>query len=315
MRGLVLLLARGAVGWAPLSRGLVSLSLTLLRDATSSSVSAPELTLPLVSDWSALTSIATLPAPAVAPSAHLLLSEVKDTSDDKSSRAAALKLFEYVYGETTLMASMSATSLPLTLFGRSMQLNASVSIRETAQPTSQRILELWESERLLSQSKDPLEYLLNGAGKDFNATLGGHVRRMEVLFQDLRQQEAVAAFLSQQVAPSTNQSLALLRWDPSLSESVMLDNLKHIAEWFRGEFPYYYDTCLQCTNKVNNTFIGYIRPNEDETRSRAGRTELYSCGKCGGLTRFPRFNLLDRVLLTRRGRCGEYSMLVRAYTD
>lgn len=42
----------------------------------------------------------------------------------------------------------------------------------------------------------------------------------------------------------------------------------------------------------------------------AGRTEIYSCKKCQSLTRFPRFNYLDRVLDTRRGRCGEYSMLM-----
>ena len=46
-----------------------------------------------------------------------------------------------------------------------------------------------------------------------------------------------------------------------------------------------------------------------ERKDNAGRTELYLCGKCGGQHRFPRFNNVIKVLETRRGRCGEYSVL------
>ena len=42
----------------------------------------------------------------------------------------------------------------------------------------------------------------------------------------------------------------------------------------------------------------------------AADTELYVCGKdCTHTSRFPRYNAVNRVLGTRRGRCGEYSIL------
>jgi len=37
---------------------------------------------------------------------------------------------------------------------------------------------------------------------------------------------------------------------------------------------------------------------------------MYLCGTCGSLTRFPRYNAAAPVLARRRGRCGEYDMLL-----
>lgn len=58
------------------------------------------------------------------------------------------------------------------------------------------------------------------------------------------------------------------------------------------------------------TFLGYVYPNEKERRGKAGRTEVYSCHKCGAISRFPRYNSASSVLRSQRGRCGEYSMLI-----
>ena len=40
----------------------------------------------------------------------------------------------------------------------------------------------------------------------------------------------------------------------------------------------------------HGTFLGYVYPSEVEVKGKASRTELYQCHKCGGFTRFPRFN-------------------------
>lgn len=58
------------------------------------------------------------------------------------------------------------------------------------------------------------------------------------------------------------------------------------------------------------TFLGYVYPNEKERQGKAGRTEVYCCHKCAAISRFPRYNSASNVLRSRRGRCGEYSMLI-----
>jgi Transglutaminase-like superfamily len=129
---------------------------------------------------------------------------------------------------------------------------------------------------------------------------------------------------------------------------------KEFLEWFRSQFPYYYDRCLHCGASIKEdnasnqhaqssssedsssssslssddcthihhheddeedgqgyqTFVGYVYPDGDELEGKASRTELYRCHKCRQFTRFPRFNSVWHVINERRGRCGEYSMLL-----
>jgi Transglutaminase-like superfamily len=153
----------------------------------------------------------------------------------------------------------------------------------------------------------------------------------------------------------------------TLTESEQLAKLKHFLEWFRSQFPYFYDRCDACgasikednvaavaaaaaaaaadvvdndkssTNGQGNpsqldnsnlgnvenpaeadeeedsdhrTFVGYMYPDTVELQGKASRTELYQCHVCHSFTRFPRFNSARHVIAKRRGRCGEYSMLL-----
>jgi hypothetical protein len=125
------------------------------------------------------------------------------------------------------------------------------------------------------------------------------------------------------------------------TEKKQLGEFKEFLEWFRSEFPYYYDRCSSCgaslkedlaqkakgseslslnddnkdevreeDHKDDQCFLGYIYPNPSELVGKASRTELYQCHKCRDYTRFPRFNSAFHVVNSRRGRCGEYSVLV-----
>ena len=126
------------------------------------------------------------------------------------------------------------------------------------------------------------------------------------------------------------------------SERKQLELMQLFLNWFRGEFPYYYDECCACgasqkkdeaintscnhnesesvitnelTNETNvektqNTFLGYIYPTSNEILGKASRTEIYCCHKCRRYTRFPRYNSVPSILNYRRGRCGEYSILL-----
>jgi Transglutaminase-like superfamily len=146
----------------------------------------------------------------------------------------------------------------------------------------------------------------------------------------------------------------------TLTESEQLAKLKHFLEWFRSQFPYFYDRCDACgasikednaaavaataaaaavdNDKANTngqghpgqnpsneenlaetdeeedsdhrTFVGYMYPDTVELQGKASRTELYQCHVCHSFTRFPRFNSARHVIAKRRGRCGEYSMLL-----
>jgi len=58
------------------------------------------------------------------------------------------------------------------------------------------------------------------------------------------------------------------------------------------------------------SFLGYVYPSPNEILGNASRTELYRCRTCLSLTRFPRYNKALWVTTNRRGRCGEYSMLL-----
>ena len=104
---------------------------------------------------------------------------------------------------------------------------------------------------------------------------------------------------------------------------------QHFLEWFRSRFPYYYDRCDTCgasakddpevkdkdtvseeDENSNCDFLGYVHPSDEELLGKASRTEIYQCHKCGSFTRFPRYNAASSVIQNRRGRCGEYSMLL-----
>ncbi len=132
-------------------------------------------------------------------------------------------------------------------------------------------------------------------------------------------------------------------------QKLSLDRQKnvflHLLHWFKEKYPYYYDQCGACgasyredskkqeaieqksssdegkdedddiatndSGSLAGSFLGYCYPNEKELEGRAGRTELYSCHKCGEYTRFPRYNNVKQIVNNGgRGRCGEYSIFL-----
>ena len=69
---------------------------------------------------------------------------------------------------------------------------------------------------------------------------------------------------------------------------------------FKNEFPYYYDQCLEstCLNKQNNQYFGTVCPSKleyGEDSTAATRTELYVCGRCQTISRFPRYYRMSKV--------------------
>ena len=69
----------------------------------------------------------------------------------------------------------------------------------------------------------------------------------------------------------------------------------YIAVSYSYVFMYVCMYCSCCLNRMNNSYLGTIFPNETERLYLAGRTELYLCGFCDHTYRFPRYNNVAKV--------------------
>eukprot|EP00607_Mallomonas_marina_P008162 CAMPEP_0182423452 /NCGR_PEP_ID=MMETSP1167-20130531/9468_1 /TAXON_ID=2988 /ORGANISM="Mallomonas Sp, Strain CCMP3275" /LENGTH=348 /DNA_ID=CAMNT_0024602459 /DNA_START=437 /DNA_END=1483 /DNA_ORIENTATION=+ len=200
------------------------------------------------------------------------------------------------------------------------------TVELTDSTISEELRKLWREEKLLAQSKDPLNSLRPGS-KRFYDTMMSHTARMQVFQDEISIEEQISDFMESQFIGREREREREVgeggererkgSWNDYIFNSsqptnVTLSNLKYVASWFRSMFPYYYDECAVCGNKHSNEFIGYVYPSKAEREHSAGRTELYYCGcpHCRSDFRFPRYNSMKQVLSTRKGRCGEYSVLM-----
>ncbi|XP_029022471.1 peptide-N(4)-(N-acetyl-beta-glucosaminyl)asparagine amidase isoform X2 [Betta splendens] len=80
-----------------------------------------------------------------------------------------------------------------------------------------------------------------------------------------------------------------------------------LLRWFKQDF-FLWVNCLPCSRcggpTVNN---GSLSPSTDDLRWGAQRVENHYCQTCKLSTRFPRYNNPEKLLETRRGRCGEWA--------
>ncbi|XP_051526404.1 peptide-N(4)-(N-acetyl-beta-glucosaminyl)asparagine amidase-like isoform X1 [Myxocyprinus asiaticus] len=91
----------------------------------------------------------------------------------------------------------------------------------------------------------------------------------------------------------------------SLSEEDML--VLDLLQWFKGEFFSWVDSlpCSRCGGRTQTS--GSLPPSNDDLRWDAGRVENHYCQTCHLSTRFPRYNNPEKLLESRRGRCGEWA--------
>lgn len=52
---------------------------------------------------------------------------------------------------------------------------------------------------------------------------------------------------------------------------------------------------------------GVSAPSPEEKKDKASRVEIFKCSTCSAIVRFPRYGSLKKLLLTRKGRCGEFA--------
>ncbi|CAL8297315.1 unnamed protein product [Lota lota] len=80
-----------------------------------------------------------------------------------------------------------------------------------------------------------------------------------------------------------------------------------LLRWFKKEF-FSWVNCLPCQQCGGETKTsGSLNPTAEDTRWGAERVESHYCQTCHVTTRFPRYNNPEKLLETRRGRCGEWA--------
>ncbi|XP_065052065.1 peptide-N(4)-(N-acetyl-beta-glucosaminyl)asparagine amidase-like [Rhopilema esculentum] len=80
-----------------------------------------------------------------------------------------------------------------------------------------------------------------------------------------------------------------------------------LLAWFKTEFFSWMDQpkCHNCDIPTKCT--GHAPPTEDDRKWGAGVVEEYMCSNCSGRYRFPRYNHPQKLLESRKGRCGEWA--------
>ncbi|KAM8883870.1 peptide-N(4)-(N-acetyl-beta-glucosaminyl)asparagine amidase isoform 1-T1 [Synchiropus picturatus] len=80
-----------------------------------------------------------------------------------------------------------------------------------------------------------------------------------------------------------------------------------LLQWFKQDFFSWVD-CLPCSGCGGRTQnAGSLSPSTDDVRWGGKRVENHFCATCDLSTRFPRYNHPEKLLETRRGRCGEWA--------
>ncbi|XP_019484218.1 PREDICTED: peptide-N(4)-(N-acetyl-beta-glucosaminyl)asparagine amidase [Hipposideros armiger] len=83
--------------------------------------------------------------------------------------------------------------------------------------------------------------------------------------------------------------------------------LLELLHWFKEEFFQWVNNilCSKCGGQTKSR--GALFPNDDERKWGANRVEDHYCDACQFSNRFPRYNDPEKLLETRRGRCGEWA--------
>mmetsp|Transcript_2705 Transcript_2705/g.6499 ORF Transcript_2705/g.6499 Transcript_2705/m.6499 type:complete len:380 (+) Transcript_2705:110-1249(+) len=164
----------------------------------------------------------------------------------------------------------------------------------------------WQRGRLLVSCYDALAWLRTGKRSETGPPSADDVRR-DVQRVLEREGEATDKELRQWISQEYGEKgLDRLLAAAKDSDNNSLIELKDFFIYFRDHFPYYRGACHSCHNA--SEFLGLTRPSEQECREGgAGVSEIYFCRGCEMTTDFPRFRKVRPVLISHRGRCGEYS--------
>lgn len=176
------------------------------------------------------------------------------------------------------------------------------------------LIRLWDEARLLLRGMRLSDLGRSGRLRSEVLAATEPARSMRLLAKTFRQEVIAQAHrvtrlnddgqftnerLLEAVGASSGLDLSVLAATDESQASPLQDlhEWQRLLSWFREHYPY---------NRGN--VLGNIKATEEEGAHAALRTELQICS--GAITRFPRYNDVEKILQTRQGRCGEYSQVL-----
>ncbi|CAG11669.1 unnamed protein product [Tetraodon nigroviridis] len=122
------------------------------------------------------------------------------------------------------------------------------------------------------------------------------------------QQEARRVIPQQQLLSSAEHNLKKAKdAEPDCKLGIEDFLVLELLRWFKQAF-FSWVNCLPCSRCGGSTQNqGSLSPTTDDLRWGAQRVENHFCQSCQLSTRFPRYNNPEKLLQTRRGRCGEWA--------
>ncbi|XP_072781826.1 peptide-N(4)-(N-acetyl-beta-glucosaminyl)asparagine amidase isoform X2 [Taeniopygia guttata] len=123
------------------------------------------------------------------------------------------------------------------------------------------------------------------------------------------QQKALAAIPLQELKSKAQKKLAqATRLDKGAHVNEEDFLLLELLDWFKTSFFHWVNSlpCSRCGGQTEPK-SDYLLPTDDDLRWDASRVENHYCNQCQLSNRFPRYNNPEKLLETRRGRCGEWA--------
>uniref|UniRef100_A0A3Q4AJW4 Peptide-N(4)-(N-acetyl-beta-glucosaminyl)asparagine amidase n=1 Tax=Mola mola TaxID=94237 RepID=A0A3Q4AJW4_MOLML len=142
----------------------------------------------------------------------------------------------------------------------------------------------------------------------FFVTLQSNLQHVMLYENAELQQKARSAIPSQQLSSAAEHKLKEAREaDPACKLGIEDFLVLELLRWFKQDFFSWVD-CLPCSRCGGTTQnAGSFSPTTDDLRWGAQRVENHHCQSCQLSIRFPRYNNPEKLLETRRGRCGEWA--------
>lgn len=122
------------------------------------------------------------------------------------------------------------------------------------------------------------------------------------------QHKARSLIPHQQLSSAAQHKLKELKEaDPACKLGIEECLVLELLRWFKQDFFSWVD-CLPCSQCGGTTKHGQrLSPTDEERKWGALSVENHYCNSCRLSTRFPRYTHPEKLLETRRGRCGEWA--------
>lgn len=142
----------------------------------------------------------------------------------------------------------------------------------------------------------------------FLKTLQSNFQHVMIYENPTLQKKALACIPIQELKKNAQEKLAKAR---KVDKTVVLNEqdflLLELLNWFKCDFFQWVNNlpCRKCDGETESK--DNLSPSDDDLRWDASRVENHFCQQCQFSNRFPRYNNPEKLLETRRGRCGEWA--------